>query len=401
MRYLTRDLEKKMQFFSIAHKGMTLQSLAYRWSNSECPLDVFDVFYRDIEVYKSDMLRLLPEELKRKLFNDNGSIKRKSLNDELYQELVGYKRNFMKEWEEACNALSEERKTIEKAMHKSIKRLAELPMHDEHVTSIHLENETTLIIELEEHVWGQTRLIFSGVERVAIPCIIYPICWLYEELIGAESGLYELNVLFNEGETSIVFSDFRIEVETKKYITGIIDEFSTIEAMKKIDEFTRNFIRITGHAPGEEDMSLVRRMASSDNELFTRIASCIGHKKNFVGEDNLSNYEENILLLYTFICDLIYDSVDFEYGYRRGGIDNIEAYPKTKLDRIIELLEIVGPEYLYKAITRARKVFEEKKAREKLKLNARIKLKYNLESMNIDEVYTAFTKYIKTNLEYI
>ena len=401
MRYLTSDLQIRMQFFNMAHEGMTLQELVDQWGDPEQRRDVFADFYREIEFQKSDMIRLLPENLKKKLFKDDGSIKRDSLTEELYQELVEYKGKLMKEWEEAWDKIDIERKAIDKTMSESIKKLAELYMHDEQVFSIYYENDTTLILELEDYVWGQSKLVFSGVVSSEIKCDSYPTWWLYEELIGVEKGKYELNVLFSGGEMSVVFSDFRIETKTKKYLPSILEEFSPAGIAKKLDEYTQNSLQISGAYPTEESISFIREMVSSDSQFFEYVAQCIFKKKHFAGEDSLSEIEKDIVILHLFISDLVYDTVGLEFGIRRGGIDNIEAYSQSRLDRIIEILGDIGPSYLHEIMIKTRKVFELKdekiRSKEKRRLDARIKLKYKSPSIGLDEIYIAFAGYIKEN----
>jgi hypothetical protein len=91
MRCLTRDMQRKMQFFSFAFEGMDLLSLIEEWSKCEHPLDVYEVFYQDAAQHKEDMIRLLPEHLKSRIFNGDGSIKKDILNEDLYRELVHYR----------------------------------------------------------------------------------------------------------------------------------------------------------------------------------------------------------------------------------------------------------------------------------------------------------------------
>jgi hypothetical protein len=274
-------------------------------------------------------------------------------------------------------------------------------MHDEQILAIYYENDTTLILELEDYVWGQPKLVFSGVESCEIKCDSYPTWWLYEELIGVEKGKYELNVMFSEGEMSIVFSDFRIETKTKKYLPSIFEEFSPAGIAKKLDEYTKNSLQISGAYPTEESISFIKEMISGDNQFFEIVAQCIFKKKHFAGEDSLSEIEKDIAILHLFISDLVYDAVGLEFGIRRGGINNIEAYSQSKLDRIIEILGVIGPSYLHKIMIETRKVFELKdekiRTKEKRRLNARIKLKYKSPSIGLDEIYTAFVGYIKAN----
>jgi len=401
MRYLTRDMERKMQFFGIAFESIDLHSLIEEWGNSEHPLDVYKVYYENIEEHKEDMLKLLPKDLKNKIFNNDGSIKKDVLNDELYRELVAYKKDFSNEWEKACLTVVEEEKKVSKTLPKSIKGLKKLHMHDERVTAIYFKENNKLIIELEEHIWGKPLLIFKGVEKAEILNELYPAWWIYNELFGLENGKYEFNVLFNQGEVSIVFTDFEICTKTKKYLLNIIEDFSP-EAIKiKLDEFVKESNERDGSAPNEETISYLTNELFGDAGFFQNVSQCIGYKAHFAGINSLNKIEKEIDLINEFISNLIYDSVSAKSGFSKGGFHKIETYPKWKIDKIIKLLSKMGPKYLYRITMEAKNIFEETSEEERVqkikRLNARIKRRYRHPRGSADEIFAAFTNYIKAN----
>lgn len=401
MRYLTRDMQMKMQFFGIAFEGTDLHSLINKWGSSEYSLDVYEIYYNNIEENKDAMLRLLPKDLKNKIFNSDGSIKKDALNDELYRELVAYKKEFSNEWEKSCFKVVEEEKRIRKTLPKSIKKLKNLHMHDESVAAIYFEDNNKFVVELEERIWGKPLLIFKGVEKADILNELYPAWWLYDELFGLESGKYEFNVLFNQGEISIVFTDFEIHTKIKKYLSNINEDFSPESVKIKLDEVVNQFIERDGNIPNEETISFLTNELLGDTGFFQKVSECIGYKEHFVGRNSLNKVEKDISLLNEFLSDLIYDSVSTKSGFRNGGFHNIETYPKSKIDKIIRLLSKVGPKYLYRITMEAKNIFEETCEEEKTqkikRLNARIKRRYRNSHRNADEIFTSFTKYIKAN----
>lgn len=402
MRYLTRDMQTKMQFFSIAFEKMDLQSLIEEWSNSEHPIDVYEMFYKDIEHYREDMLRLLPEVLKNKIFNSDGSPKADILNEELYRDMVEYKKGFRSEWKNAWRAVADEMKRIEKTLPESIGNFTKLYLHDEGVTAIYFKGDNKLVIELEEKIWGKPLLIFKGVEKAEILNEIYPSWWLYDELFGLDDGKYELNALLSEGEISIVFTDFEIKTSTKDYLKNVIEEFSPEGAKKKIEEAIKRHEQIDGKYPSEETISYIAHLNTSDEEFFHEVSKYIDEKEHFAGRNSLNKMEIDISLLNRFITKLLWASAG-PSGFTPGGFQNIEAFSGSELDRIINLLSNTGPEYLYRLAVKAKSVFELAGGVEKVqnikKLNARIKLKYSAPRGNTDEIYRAFADYIKANHE--
>jgi hypothetical protein len=361
MRYLTRDRVRKMQFFGIAFEDMDLESLKKEWGNCEYPLDVYEVFYREVEEHKEDMTKLLPESLKNKIFNEKGDVRKDSLNEGLYKELVVYNQEAKTEWEKACRAVHDEEKRIRRNLSEPIKKLIKLNMHDEKAASISLEGEK-LIIELENHSWGKPLLIFKGVGKPHILIEAYPAWWLYNELFKLDNGKYEYNILFEQGEASIVFEDFEIQAKTKQFLSGIIDDFSP-------------------------------------EAFFREVSNCIGEKERFAGRNSLSKLEKEIALLNEFLTSLIYDSISPKFGFEEGGFKVIEAFPKYKLDKIIDLLSITGPKYLHRITMEAKVVFEETCSREKsdkiIGLDDRIKRRYRTKQGKTGEIFAAFTDYIK------
>jgi hypothetical protein len=401
MRYFTRDIYKRMQFFGIAHENIDLDTLHKEWTDSEHPLDVYEIFYREVEYQKEDMLRLLPKALKDKIYNFDSSIKKDALNEDLYRELVEYRRSFSKDWEEACEIVWSQRKKLQKKMPVSIKKLDKLSMHDEKVTSIYSGGENTVVVELEERTWGRPQLIFKGVEKADILVDRYPTWWLYEELFSADNGTYELNALFEEGEISIIFSDFEIKVQTKKYLAEVIEECSPHRIKARIDENIKISLEDGGNPPCEEAISNMIKMLSSDEEIFNKVSGNIGHKQHFAGRKSLSRAEKDISLFSEFITNLIYSTVSRKHGFKNGGFENIKAFSKSKLNRILELLNETGPKYLYKITLEAKNIFEEvmnEEREEKInKLNSRMIHRYLSTNGKRDEIFTCFVNYIKAN----
>jgi hypothetical protein len=401
MRYLTRDMQMKMQFFGIAFEGIDLHSLIEEECNSEYPLDVYGIYYNDIEENKQNMRRLLPNDLKNKIFNSDGSTKKDALNDELYRDLVAYKKEFSNEWEKLCLTVVEEEKKIRKTLPKSIKKLIKLYMHDESVTSIYFEDNNKLVVELDERIWGKPILIFKGVEKAEILTELYPACWIYDELFGLENGKYEFNVLFNQGEISIIFTDFEIHTKIKKYLSKIIEEFSSEAINIKLDEVVKLSIERDGNHPNDETISFLTNVLLSDIGFFQKVSECIGYKERFAGRTSLNKVEKEISLLNEFISNLIYDSVSAKSGFRNGGFHNIETFTKSNIDNIIRLLSKIGPKYLYRITMEAKNIFEETCEEEKTqkikRLNAKIKRRYSNSLGNTDEIFTSFTNYIKAN----
>lgn len=401
MRYLTREMERKMQFFGIAFEGMNLENLVNEWSNSEDPLDVYEIFYKEIEEHKNDMIRLLPMDLKNKIFNYDGSIKKDILNDELYNELVKYKKEFLNEWKESCYSASREEKKIQKSLPKSIKKLRSLCMHDEDVSTIYFEESNRLIIELQEQSWGKPILIFNGVEKADISNKVYPAWWLYDELFGLDNGKYEYNVLFREGEISVVFNDFEIKAKLRRYIENIIEEFSEEAVNKRISEIKERTIEEGRKDLSEESISYLENKLFGDMGFYETLTKCISHKMHFAGRNNLSKIEKDILLFSEFLYSLIYDTVSIKSGFKKGGFYNIRGYSKSKLNNILELLSKMGPRYLYRITLEAKSIFEEANEEEKKnkinKLDARINRRYRKKHGKSIEIFSSFANYVKMN----
>ena len=392
-----------MQFFGIAFNNMDLQSLIKEWTNSEFQLDVYKMFYEDIERKKDDMLRLLPENLKNKIFDNEGNIKKNILSDDLYIEMVKYKEMFHHEWNKACQSVNDENKRIETTLPKSIKKLAELMMHDEEVVSIYLQNNNELVVELKERSWGKRLLVFKGIEKADIPNDVYPTWWLYDELFRVDNNKYEFNVLFSNGEFSITFDNFDIVIQTQKYIYKIIEKFSQEAVETKVDEIIKESIEKDGDKVQENTTSSFINSTFDGREFFHAVSSCVSEKKHFAGSGSLNEMEQNILLLGNVIMNLIYDLLNPELGLIAGGIHKLATFPKVKLDEIIDSLSRTGPEYLYKIILESKNVFEISNEEEKLEkiksLNNRMNLRYGVRGSEADEIFNSFANYIKMNVD--
>jgi len=207
--------------------------------------------------------------------------------------------------------------------------------------------------------------------------------------------------LFNQGEISIVFTDFEIHTKIKKYLSNIIEDFSPEAVKIKLDEVVKQSIKRDGNRPNEETISYLTNELLGDTGFFQRVSECIGYKEHFAGRNSLNKVEKDISLLNEFLSNLIYDSVSAKSGFRNGGFHNIETYPKSKIDKIIRLLSKVGPKYLYRITMEAKNIFEETCEEEKTqkikRLNARIKRRYRNSHGNADEIFVSFTNNIKAN----
>jgi hypothetical protein len=324
MRYLTEDLYKRMQFFPMFCEEKSFQDFVSDYIE---PVD--DFLFDGMQHYKEDMQRLLPDNLKMKIFDSNGNFRELVLDEELYGEILQYRRNFNLEYENIWQILKSEREKVKSSSKEAIKKLTNLHMHDQQVTEIRKVNNK-IFVELEEKEWGMVTLTFTDLEKFEIKGDLNPKWWLYEEIFLIEDNKYEFNVLFDNGEFSVIFSDFEIICEHKKYLNKVLAKYTPEKIDEKIEEMMRATQNTETGIISNDEILGIKELCFGDRGLIQEILMCVAEKRNFGDSKNLSQFENDISLLGEFIYNLLYDTINQQKGHIKGGFHTCNKLSKVK-----------------------------------------------------------------------
>lgn len=284
----------------------------------------------------------------------------------------------------------------------SIKTLIKLHMHDQYIKIRNMGSKVFLV--LEDKPWGNVTLIFKNVEKFENSIVSYPRAWLYEEIFIIEPDKYEINVLFDEGEISVVFTDFEIEAKVKDCISNVLSKYTDEQIETKMKEI-KDFLAQMLENSSENDELNKKESLFGEREQFISISGCINEKKHFVGEGGLTCFEKDIALISIFIDSLIFGIFEPEKGHTKAGFQNLKRFSKTKRKRIIKLLSSCDLAYISNLTQQACEVIEAcqesqcdgEDALKIKKLNEKFKRRYGSRGKKADGIFKAIMYYIRKN----
>lgn len=131
MRYITDALYKKMQLFHLPVDGdMTLADVEELFG-----IEAEDFLLQELLARDDWYDTYLPEPLHSRLFDSNGEVSLRDLDDSLWQEILQYRQSIEQEWEQAAAQAQEEKRKLMTAAPK-LGALVQLDLRDSEIRSI-------------------------------------------------------------------------------------------------------------------------------------------------------------------------------------------------------------------------------------------------------------------------
>lgn len=131
MRYITDALYKKMQLFHLPVDGdMTLADVEELFG-----IEAEDFLLQELLARDDWYDTYLPEPLHSRLFDSNGEVSLRDLDDSLWQEILQYRQSIEQEWEQAAAQAQEEKRKLMTAA-PELSALVQLDLRDSEIRSI-------------------------------------------------------------------------------------------------------------------------------------------------------------------------------------------------------------------------------------------------------------------------
>lgn len=131
MRYITDALYKKMQLFHLPVDGdMTLADVEELFG-----IEAEDFLLQELLARDDWYDTYLPEPLHSRLFDSNGEVSLRDLDDSLWQEILQYRQSIEQEWAQAAAQAQEEKRKLMTAA-PELGALVQLDLRDSEIRSI-------------------------------------------------------------------------------------------------------------------------------------------------------------------------------------------------------------------------------------------------------------------------
>lgn len=131
MRYITDALYKKMQLFHLPVDGdMTLADVEELFG-----IEAEDFLLQELLARDDWYDTYLPEPLHSRLFDSNGEVSLRDLDDSLWQEILQYRQSIEQEWAQAAAQAQEEKRKLMTAA-PELSALVQLDLRDSEIHSI-------------------------------------------------------------------------------------------------------------------------------------------------------------------------------------------------------------------------------------------------------------------------
>lgn len=131
MRYITDALYKKMQLFHLPVDGdMTLADVEELFG-----IEAEDFLLQELLARDDWYDTYLPEPLHSRLFDSNGEVSLRDLDDSLWQEILQYRQSIEQEWAQAAAQAREEKRKLMTAA-PELGALVQLDLRDSEIRSI-------------------------------------------------------------------------------------------------------------------------------------------------------------------------------------------------------------------------------------------------------------------------
>ncbi len=201
MRYITDALYKKMQLFHLPVDGdMTLADVEELFG-----IEAEDFLLQELLARDDWYDTYLPEPLHSRLFDSNGEVSLRDLDDSLWQEILQYRQSIEQEWAQAAAQAQEEKRKLMTAA-PELSALVQLDLRDSEIHSISGIDSDEIQIKLYPQ-WDLGKILILRFTDVKDSWMsrMHPDdanWWLADEIALDEErpGRYTLQVLFGNAD---------------------------------------------------------------------------------------------------------------------------------------------------------------------------------------------------------
>ena len=201
MRYITDALYKKMQLFHLPVDGdMTLADVEELFV-----IEAEDFLLQELLARDDWYDTYLPEPLHSRLFDSNGEVSLRDLDDSLWQEILQYRQSIEQEWAQAAAQAQEEKRKLMTAA-PELSALVQLDLRDSEIHSISGIDSDEIQIKLYPQ-WDLGKILILRFTDVKDSWMsrMHPDdanWWLADEIALDEErpGRYTLQVLFGNAD---------------------------------------------------------------------------------------------------------------------------------------------------------------------------------------------------------
>lgn len=143
MKYLTKDLYKRMQLFQFPlEDGVTLEQLA-----EEFEMDLSELLLEELMANEQSYKDYLPKPLYSRLFDKHGEVSFQEIDTTVLQELVAYRRETEIEWDKAIRQVKEQKQKLYQSASPELQVFLKWNLMDSEIKDVRgLDTDTVEVI---------------------------------------------------------------------------------------------------------------------------------------------------------------------------------------------------------------------------------------------------------------
>ncbi|WP_066497351.1 DUF4085 family protein [Abyssisolibacter fermentans] len=202
MKFLTRDLYKKLCLTSIAIFDSRKEALDYK---QKYGIDIKDEIYKNFE----NIIRFIPGLLdyvdnKGELYYDGAP------SDEFCIAMMNFQYKLKFEWIRICREYNKHYNNIKSKLSNNVQKLAIKNIHDFKLTNVKKKNnEVALVLNggcsySKDNEKDNVNIIFGDIKNVNIPENYHNKRCIFSEIHLSNIGQFEYRILLDEGEIHII-----------------------------------------------------------------------------------------------------------------------------------------------------------------------------------------------------